>query len=75
MDGEDLKLKHAELGFDAGGWLKIRKPNGEEISLQLDPDELITLADWLGAASHHLAPGKAKRKRKGKRDSTKRPPD
>jgi len=33
MDGEDLKLKHAELGFDAGGWLKIRKLNGEEISL------------------------------------------
>jgi len=63
MDMEDLKLKHAELSFDSGGWLKIRKRNGEEISIHVEPEELITVGDWFTAASDH-ASAKTKTKRK-----------
>jgi len=44
----------------------VRKLNGEEISIQLEPDEMVTVADWLDAASEHVSGGKAKAKRKRK---------
>jgi hypothetical protein len=61
---EDLTLKHVVLGFDAGGWLKLRKRNGEEIAVQLEPEEMMIVADWLDAASDQV--GGAKRNSKDK---------